>query len=115
LIGASQHHSPSSGGTFLVHTPLSNAVHLRIEAKELTTLSAAGLPVGQPTGCEFYAPLAATCFPASARPVPLRDEILKLGGWAITAFAVSFGAPFWFEALSRLGSLRNAGTPPEPT
>jgi hypothetical protein len=83
--------------------------------KELTTLSAAGLPVGQPTGCEFYAPLAATCFPASARPVPLRDEILKLGGWAITAFAVSFGAPFWFEALSRLGSLRNAGTPPEPT
>src|SRR5215203_319551 len=26
-------HSPSSGGTFLIHTPLSNAVHLRIEAK----------------------------------------------------------------------------------
>jgi hypothetical protein len=81
----------------------------------LTTLRAAGLPVGQPTGCESYAPLAAACFPASTRPVPLRDEILKLGGWAITAFAVSFGAPFWFEALSRLGSLRSAGTPPDPT
>ena len=26
-------HHPSSGGTFLIHTPLPNAVHLRIEAK----------------------------------------------------------------------------------
>ena len=25
-------HHPSSGGTFLIHAPLSNAVHLRIEA-----------------------------------------------------------------------------------
>ena len=33
MIGASQHHSPSSGGTFLIHTPLPDAVHLRIEAK----------------------------------------------------------------------------------
>ena len=33
LIGASQHHSPSSGGTFLIHAPLSSTVHLRIEAK----------------------------------------------------------------------------------
>jgi len=38
LIGASQHHPPSSGGTFLIHTPLSNAVHLRIEVKDLTAL-----------------------------------------------------------------------------
>ena len=26
-------HSPSSEGTFLIHTPLSSTVHLRIEAK----------------------------------------------------------------------------------
>ena len=26
-------HHPSSGGTFLIHTPLPDAVHLRIEAK----------------------------------------------------------------------------------
>jgi len=31
------------------------------------------------------------------------------------AFAVSFGAPFWFEALSKLGSLRNTGTKPATT
>lgn len=83
--------------------------------KELTALGAAGLPVGQPAGCEAYAPLAAACFLAAPRPVPLLDEMLKLVGWAITAFAVSFGAPFWFEALSRLGSLRSAGTPPAQT
>ena len=58
---------------------------------------------------------AAACFLAAPRPVPLLDEMLKLVGWAITAFAVLFGAPFWFEALSRLGSLRSAGTPPAQT
>ena len=35
--------------------------------------------------------------------------------WLLTAAAVSFGAPFWFDALSKLGSLRTAGRPPEPT
>jgi len=44
-----------------------------------------------------------------------RSVSLKLLGWVITAFAVSFGAPFWFEALSRLGSLRNTGTRPADT
>jgi hypothetical protein len=43
------------------------------------------------------------------------DFPLKLAGWAITGFAVSFGAPFWFEALSKLGSLRTAGTRPAST
>ena len=43
------------------------------------------------------------------------DFPLKLVGWVVTAFAVSFGAPFWFEALSRLGSLRTTGTRPTPS
>jgi hypothetical protein len=33
-------------------------------------------------------------------------------GWIITALAVSLGAPFWFSALQRLLSLRNAGPKP---
>jgi hypothetical protein len=33
-------------------------------------------------------------------------------GWLLTAAAVSFGAPFWFDALSKLGSLRTAGRRP---
>lgn len=33
-------------------------------------------------------------------------------GWAITALAVSFGAPFWFTALQKLLNMRNAGPKP---
>ena len=40
---------------------------------------------------------------------------VKLLGWLLTAFAVSFGAPFWFDALSKLGSLRTSGPKPTPT
>jgi hypothetical protein len=40
---------------------------------------------------------------------------VMLLGWLVTAFAVSFGAPFWFDALSKLGSPRNSGTKPQPS
>ncbi len=35
-------------------------------------------------------------------------------GWIITALAVTLGAPFWFDLLSKLVSLRGAGTVPTP-
>ncbi|MEQ8581731.1 MAG: hypothetical protein RIC30_17705 [Marinoscillum sp.] len=42
----------------------------------------------------------------------------KIGGWLITGFAVSLGAPFWFETLNKLVNLRGAGSnpsvPPKP-
>jgi hypothetical protein len=38
--------------------------------------------------------------------------LLTLAGWLLTAVAVSFGAPFWFDALNKLGSLRTAGRRP---
>lgn len=38
--------------------------------------------------------------------------LLKLLGWLLAAAAVSFGAPFWFDSLSKLGSLRTAGRRP---
>ena len=41
--------------------------------------------------------------------------LLKALGWALTALAASFGAPFWFQALSKLGSLRNTGARPAPS
>lgn len=81
----------------------------------LTTLRASGLPIGYPSGCDVAGGLP-HCFAWSdAAPWHWWDIPLKVLGWAITAFAVSFGAPFWFEALSRLGSLRTAGTRPGPT
>lgn len=36
-------------------------------------------------------------------------------GWLVTAAAVSFGAPFWFDALKNLLNVRNAGPKPERT
>ncbi len=37
----------------------------------------------------------------------------RLGGWLITMLAVSLGAPFWFDTLSKFMNVRNSGKPPE--
>lgn len=36
----------------------------------------------------------------------VRDALLSLLGWMLTAVAVSFGAPFWFDLLGKLLNLR---------
>ena len=38
--------------------------------------------------------------------------LAKLIGLTLTAVAISFGAPFWFDTLSKLARLRNSGAPP---
>lgn len=40
------------------------------------------------------------------------DVGLTAVGWLITIFAISLGAPFWFDALGRLSNLRMAGKKP---
>jgi hypothetical protein len=50
----------------------------------------------------------------SLRAAGVDGVLLRLFGWLVTAAAVSFGAPFWFDALSKLGSLRTAGVRPPP-
>jgi hypothetical protein len=40
------------------------------------------------------------------------DIVAKLLGWAVTATAISLGAPFWFDLLTKLVNLRNTGEPP---
>jgi hypothetical protein len=37
----------------------------------------------------------------------------RFGGWLITILAVSLGAPFWFDTLSRFMNVRSAGNPPD--
>ncbi len=37
----------------------------------------------------------------------------KVLGWIVTAFAITLGAPFWFDLLNRLVHLRNAGSKPQ--
>ena len=41
--------------------------------------------------------------------------LYKLFGLFISIFAVSLGAPFWFDMLSKFVNLRSAGTPPGET
>jgi hypothetical protein len=38
---------------------------------------------------------------------------LKFAGLLVTTFALTLGAPFWFDALSRVVSIRAAGQPPK--
>ncbi|HXQ67333.1 MAG TPA: hypothetical protein VN980_12225 [Alphaproteobacteria bacterium] len=41
--------------------------------------------------------------------------LLKLGGLALTAIALSLGAPFWFDTLSKFVNLRGTGAKPKKT
>ena len=53
------------------------------------------------------------------KPVPARigyylgDALPRFPGLLITAFAISLGAPFWFDLLNRFINIRAAGQPPE--
>ena len=81
---------------------------------QIAELNARGLPIWYPSGCSF---LQWSRLDNCWKWYPSQDTRgwqfpLKLVGWALTAFAVSFGAPFWFDALSKLGSLRTAGQKP---
>ncbi len=45
----------------------------------------------------------------------VEEWIFKLIGLVITAFAISLGAPFWFDLLKKLVNVRGSGTKPEET
>jgi hypothetical protein len=68
------------------------------QVKETTsTFTSLQLPVGW-SGANDNLPLPSTAI-----------------GWLITFLAVSLGAPFWFDALSKLARLRTTGPPPSTT
>lgn len=76
-------------------TPLTQAVALR---NELTVLE---LPLG------WAAPDLNTADPREM-PITPQGWIQKLVGVLLTAFAVSLGAPFWFDMLKKLVGMRAA-------
>jgi hypothetical protein len=63
-----------------------------------TTRSLKGLPIGWEN----------LQLPAGQNPILW--GLTKLIGWIITALAASVGAPFWFDILQNVMSLRGAGT-----
>ena len=50
----------------------------------------------------------------AAVPHGAGDIALSVAGWILTILAISLGAPFWFDTLSRLSRLRSSGKPETP-
>ncbi|WP_254175058.1 hypothetical protein [Planktothrix pseudagardhii] len=45
----------------------------------------------------------------------IRDRVLVIFGWLLSAATIAMGAPFWFELLGKFINVRNAGQVPEST
>ena len=91
-------HQQSGSETELAGSP---TTALKRYAAELSEVQELGLPIGWNGG------------------VLEGWESLKSGegagrvlGWLLTAFAVSLGAPFWFDLLNKFVNLRGTGKPP---
>jgi hypothetical protein len=50
----------------------------------------------------------------SAVPRSTTGIVTAVAGWILTIFAISLGAPFWFDTLSRFSRLRSSGKPETP-
>jgi hypothetical protein len=55
------------------------------------------LPIGRQPGDSFFG----------------ENPLFAIGGWIITAFAISLGAQFWFDLLNKFVNIRAAGQKPE--
>ena len=95
--------------------------HLKRFAAAMTEYERQGLPVGfscfgrettSGDGKPFLA-LVKDCWDETKREAS-GHWFLKILGWILTGFAVSIGAPFWFDLLNKLVDFRGSGKKPEP-
>jgi hypothetical protein len=90
---------------------------IRAVTDRLAELEPLGLPVGfsclggAGSGGAGLGTTISACW-ANARAEGAARWPLKAIGWLLTALAVSLGAPFWWQLLSRLVDLRGAGGKP---
>jgi hypothetical protein len=73
-------------------------------------ITALGLPIGwkqESTGTDFRQ------FPGLNMPLWGQTILFHLLGWIVTMFAVSLGAPFWFDILNKIITIRSSGKAPE--
>lgn len=97
---------------------------LCVQLDQLGALQQAGLPIGWSAsarpqvfddGCPKGEARCLQTLPV-ANLAWLGNVLLIPAGWLLTALACTLGAPFWFDALSKLVRLRGAGgKPPEPS
>jgi hypothetical protein len=76
------------------------------ELMDLASIQAELRPL--PIGWDFEAPYFSTDWYASVQGI-----LLKIAGLLLTAAAVSLGAPFWFDVLSKFTKLRASGSLPK--
>lgn len=72
-------------------------------------LSKLPVPLGWHLASERHDPQG---FPFYERPSMAWALLSKLIGLLLTAIALTLGAPFWFDTLSKIARLRNSGAPP---
>jgi hypothetical protein len=89
------------------------AVNCQIEsiADTVDTLKELGLPIGWTA--EARAKFAPWYNPFSWNATGPQTASAILG-WLVTALLVMLGAPFWFDLLTKLASLRSTGARPTP-
>jgi hypothetical protein len=80
---------------------------------EAAGLTGAGLSIGFPAGCAVT-DVGACLLPVRSDAYSVRDIVAVIVGLLLSMLAASLGAPFWFQALTRLASLRNTGDKPAP-
>jgi hypothetical protein len=81
------------------------AARLNDAADSAEAVKALGVPLGWPDKASD---------PAHVDFDNLRDWLTNVLGWVLTIAALSMGAPFWFDTLSRLSRLRSSGKPETP-
>ncbi|HEX8105969.1 MAG TPA: hypothetical protein VF533_25350 [Solirubrobacteraceae bacterium] len=99
VVAAAQ--SPEVTGSLEGETAKEKLANAAANAEDLPAL---GIPVGW-SGTD----------PSVVPSLTSVERFLRtVGGWLITIAALSLGAPFWFDALSRLSRLRGTGKPEAP-
>jgi hypothetical protein len=98
---------------------LAVAVLANVDTIEVVTALAQREPVGVPIGFSCLNPgagvglgeMLSACWRNAAAEGAARWPVKALG-WLLTAFAVSLGAPFWWQLFCRVADLRGAGRKP---
>lgn len=97
--------------TLSIITTISNDTVIRSAlVSSVQGSSNAGLPVIQ-KGFEQIQPVIG--WSPSSLPADFWAWVLKIVGLLATTFAVSLGAPFWFDLLNKFMAFRSSGPPPQ--
>jgi len=95
--------TPLANNSLTAPTPNTSETYQRVNALVNSNISAFEAPLG--VGWSTFEPAS----------IDGLGWLYKIGGWLMTAFAVSFGASFWFELLKKIMNVRSTGAVPAPS